>query len=89
MTIRSGMLVAPFVAMFVAAASVGQQFVDMGWRLKGGLPYQPWAAALTRQRTAELRLNDPNSQCLPTGIVRMHTTPLYRKVVQTPSCSSS
>ena len=63
---------------------VGQQFVDMGWGLKGGLPYQPWAAALTRQRTAELRLNDPNSQCLPTGIVRMHTTPLYRKVVQTP-----
>lgn len=63
---------------------VGQQFVDMGWGLKGGLPYQPWAAALTRQRTAELRVNDPNSQCLPTGIVRMHTTPLYRKVVQTP-----
>ena len=64
---------------------VGQQFVDMGWGLTGGLPYQPWAAALAKTRTAELRLNDPNSQCLPTGIVRMHTTPLYRKAVQTPS----
>jgi hypothetical protein len=63
---------------------VGQQFVDMGWGIPGGLPYQPWAAALTRLRTAELRLDDPNSQCLPTGIVRMHTTPLYRKIVQTP-----
>ncbi len=63
---------------------VGQQFVDMGWGLKGGLPYQPWAMALARQRTAELRLNDPNSRCLPIGIVRMHTTPLYRKLVQTP-----
>jgi hypothetical protein len=67
-----------------ADMKVGQQFVDMGWGLKGGLPYQPWAAALTRQRSAELRLNDPNSQCLPIGIVRMHTTPLYRKIVQTP-----
>jgi hypothetical protein len=67
-----------------ADMKVSQQFGDIGWGLKGGLPYQPWAAALTKQRTAELRLNDPNSQCLPTGIVRMHTTPLYRKVVQTP-----
>ena len=64
---------------------VSQEFVDIGWAIKGGLPYQPWAAALTKQRTAENRLNDPNSRCLPTGIVRMHTTPLFRKVVQTPS----
>jgi len=74
----------PCPAEGCADMKVGQQFVDMGWELKGGLPYQPWAAALTRQRTAELRLNDPNSQCLPIGIVRMHTTPLYRKIVQTP-----
>jgi hypothetical protein len=74
----------PCPAEGCADMKVGQQFVDMGWGIPGGLPYQPWAAALTRQRTAELRLNDPNSQCLPTGIVRMHTTPLYRKVVQTP-----
>jgi hypothetical protein len=64
---------------------VSQEFIDIGWAVKGGLPYQPWAAALTKQRTAENRLNDPNSRCLPTGIVRMHTTPLYRKMVQTPS----
>lgn len=64
---------------------VGQQFIDMGWGLPGGLPYQPWAAALTKQRTADLRLDDPNSRCLPIGIVRMHTTPLYRKIVQTPA----
>jgi hypothetical protein len=74
----------PCPAEGCADMKVGQQFVDIGWGLKGGLPYQPWAAALSRQRTAELRLNDPNSQCLPTGIVRMHTTPLFRKVVQTP-----
>jgi hypothetical protein len=64
---------------------VSQEFVNIGWAVKGGLPFQPWAAELTKQRMAENRLNDPNSRCLPTGIVRMHTAPLYRKVVQTPN----
>lgn len=64
---------------------VAQEFVDIGWGIKGGLPYQPWAAALTKERMALNRATDPNSQCLPTGIVRMHTAPLYRKVVQTPA----
>src|SRR5262245_38505899 len=63
---------------------VPQEFLNIGWGITGGLPYQPWAAELTRQRTAENRLHDPNSFCLPTGIVRMHTTPLFRKVVQVP-----
>ena len=63
---------------------VPQEFLNIGWSIKGGLPYQPWAADLVRQRTAENRLQDPNSFCLPTGVVRMHTTPLLRKVIQTP-----
>jgi len=63
---------------------VPQEFVNIGWSLKGGLPYQPWAAALAKQRTEDNRKNDPNSFCLPTGIVRMHTTPLLRKIVQVP-----
>jgi len=64
---------------------IPQEFLDIGWSLKGGLPYQPWAAALTKERMALNRTTDPNSRCLPNGIVRMHTTPLYRKVVQTPA----
>ena len=64
---------------------VSQEFVDIGWAVKGGLPFQPWAAALLKQRLAENRINDPNSRCLPNGIVRMHTAPLYRKMVQTPA----
>jgi len=63
---------------------VSQEFVNIGWAVKGGLPFQPWAAELTKQRMAENRFSDPNSRCLPNGIVRMHTAPLYRKVVQTP-----
>ena len=66
-------------------ADVAPKVVDIGWGVKAGLPYQPWAAQLTQERMALNRATDPNSQCLPTGIVRMHTTPLYRKVVQTPS----
>lgn len=63
---------------------IGQEFLNIGWALPGGLPYQRWAADLAKQRTADLRKDDPNGFCLPTGIVRMHTTPLFRKVVQTP-----
>ena len=63
---------------------ISEQFLDIGWHVPGGLPYQAWAAAIVKKRTAELRKDDPQSQCLPTGIVRMHTTPLYRKIVQTP-----
>src|SRR5574341_968515 len=29
---------------------IGYQFLDIGWRVPGGLPYQPWAAALAKKR---------------------------------------
>jgi hypothetical protein len=63
---------------------VGREFVNIGSGLTGGLPYLPWAAAITKKRTEDLRLEDPNSFCLPIGIVRMHTMPLLKKVVQVP-----
>jgi hypothetical protein len=63
---------------------IPQEFLDIGFSLKGGLPYQPWAAALVKKRTEENRKDDPNVFCLPVGIVRMYTTPLFRKIVQTP-----
>jgi hypothetical protein len=63
---------------------IPEEFLDIGFSLKGGLPYQPWAAAIVKKRTEENRKDDPNSKCLPTGIVRMYTTPLFRKFVQTP-----
>lgn len=63
---------------------IPQEFLDIGFNLKGGLPYQPWAAAITKHRIEENRKTDPNVFCLPVGIVRMYTTPLFRKIVQTP-----
>jgi hypothetical protein len=62
---------------------ISEQFLDIGWRVPDGLPYRPWAADLAAKRTADIRKDDPQAHCLPTGIVRMHTTPLFRKIVQT------
>lgn len=63
---------------------VGEQFFDLGWHMQGGLPYQPWAAELVKKRMADLAKDDPDSRCLPQGILKMHTAPLMRKIVQTP-----
>jgi len=62
----------------------GQQFLDAGWGLKGGLPYLPWAADLVKARMAENGKDDPTSHCLPGGVLRMHTTPLLRKIIEIP-----
>ncbi|HTA41237.1 MAG TPA: hypothetical protein VK789_02250 [Bryobacteraceae bacterium] len=63
---------------------IGQEFMNIGWSLKGGLPYQPWAEQLTKQRTAGNGQSDPSSHCVPVGPVKLLTSPLLRKIVQTP-----
>lgn len=63
---------------------VGQEFVNIGWSLKGGLPYQPWVRELVRERTEQNGKDDPTSHCQPAGIVKTHTTPLLRKIIQIP-----
>ena len=63
---------------------LNRQFLDIGSRIEGGLPFQPWAAAIHRQRSADNDKDAPSTRCLPYSVVEMHTTPLYRKMVQTP-----
>jgi hypothetical protein len=63
---------------------INEEFGDIGWTLKGGLPFQKWAADLTKLRSAANGREDPTSHCLPAGVVKSHTLPLYRKMVQTP-----
>jgi hypothetical protein len=63
---------------------IGQEFLNIGWSLKSGLPYQPWAAQLVKERTASNGKDDPATHCLPRGIIKAHTTPFFRKIVQTP-----
>ena len=63
---------------------VPQEFVNIGWALKDGLPYTPWARDLVKSRMVLNGMDDPGSHCMPTGIVKMHTTPLFKKIVQNP-----
>jgi hypothetical protein len=63
---------------------VSQEFVNIGWTLKGGLPYQPWAAALVKARRAENGKDDPGSHCRPIGIVKLTANPFLRKFLQLP-----
>jgi hypothetical protein len=64
---------------------MSEQFLDFGWGLPGGLPYQPWAAELVKQRVATSGKDDPTSHCFPGGIVRLHTYPTFNKIIQTPA----
>jgi hypothetical protein len=63
---------------------MSEQFLDLGWGLKDGLPYQPWAAARVKARMEKNGQDDPTSHCFPGGIVRLHTYPTFNKIVQTP-----
>jgi hypothetical protein len=64
--------------------AVPQVFGDIGRGVKGGLPYQPWAADLVKARKADYGKDDPTSHCLPGGVAKLHTSALLRKIVQTP-----
>ncbi len=64
---------------------VSQEFMNFGWGLKGGLPYQPWAAELVKARSEQNGKDDPGTKCLPIGFLRLsHTDAFYRKIVQLP-----
>jgi hypothetical protein len=69
---------------FPGCEAVSDAFVNIGAGLTGGLPYQPWAAALVKTRQTEQRVNDPMSRCIPIGPVRLHTWNGPRKLVQAP-----
>ena len=61
------------------------EFQNLGAKLPGGaLPYQPWAAALVKERREQLGKDDPVGYCKPAGAVRLLTFPPYRKFIQLP-----
>jgi hypothetical protein len=60
------------------------QFWDIDAGLKGGLPYQPWAADTRKAREAENSKTSPGIRCLPIGILQMHTVPFPWRLVQAP-----
>ncbi len=60
------------------------QFWNLGASFKDGLPFQPWAAELHRQRVASNSIDNPDAHCLPIGVMQLHTHGQPRKMVQTP-----
>jgi hypothetical protein len=63
---------------------VAPEFGNFGASLGGGLPYQPWAAALVKERSALVGRDDPVAWCKPAGALRLLTFPPPRKLVQLP-----
>lgn len=60
-------------------------FFDIGSGVQGGLPFQPSALALKKQRMADNMKDNPDAHCLPMGNMQLYTHPQPRKIVQTPS----
>jgi hypothetical protein len=62
---------------------MGAQGINMGMGIQGGLPYQPWLAALVKERTANNAKDDPHVACLPDTYLRAYSLPHMLKFVQT------
>jgi hypothetical protein len=48
------------------------------------VPFQPWAAALFKERGARQGADDPISRCEPTGVPAIDTVPVPFKIIQMP-----
>ena len=62
---------------------MGRAGINFGLGLPGGLPYQPWLAALVKKRTADNAKDDPHVRCLPDTFLRAYSLPHLLKFVQT------
>ena len=60
------------------------QFWNLGASFPDGLPFQPWAAELHKQRVASNSKDNPDAHCLPLGLMQLHTHGQPRKMIQTP-----
>lgn len=67
-----------------AELPIAWEAVDIAHSLPGGLPYQPWAAALVKQRMQNEGKDDPHVRCLPLTVPRNYGLPHLSKIVQTP-----
>jgi hypothetical protein len=60
-----------------------EQFFNIGWTLKDGLPFTPWGKELRARRFGENSRDNPDAHCLPLGLMQLHTHPQPRKMIQT------
>ena len=58
--------------------------LNLGVDMPNGLPYQPWAAEIVKQRKADDSIDDPHVRCLPDNPPRTWGMPHVTKAVHTP-----
>jgi len=56
-------------------ATTSRRMINIGVELPGGLPYQPWLAALVKERWAKNAVDDPHVRCFPDNFLRAYGTP--------------
>jgi hypothetical protein len=66
------------------AVTASRQMANIGVDLPGGLPYQPWLAAIVKERTDNLAKDDPHIRCLPDNFLRAYGMPHLLKFVHKP-----
>jgi len=71
-------------APVAGAAELAPEFLDIAANLKGPLPYRPGTLELVKSRQADNGKDNPDGKCLPLGLVRMHSHPFPRKILQLP-----
>jgi hypothetical protein len=59
-------------------------FFELSVGLKAEPPYQPWAAALAKQRRDDQAKDNPDARCLSLGPLQMLAHPLPKKIVHVP-----
>jgi hypothetical protein len=67
-----------------STATFSRQSINIGIDMAGGLPYQPWMAALVDERIAKQSVDDPHIRCLPDFFVRAYGLPHFLKFSHTP-----
>ena len=63
-------------------------FFDIGAGFPGGLPFQPWAAALKKTRNDANSKDNPDAHCLPMGHMQFHMHPQPRRMIQSPGLTT-
>jgi hypothetical protein len=74
----------PANVLGTARSSVPRPFQDLPSLFPDGLPFQPWAADLRKQRLAEHSKDHPDAHCLPLNPIQLHSHPQPRKIIQKP-----
>jgi hypothetical protein len=63
------------------SSALPQMAINIGSGVQGGLPYQPWAADLVRERDKRAGVEDPHVRCLPSNLPRLYTLPHLQRIV--------